>query len=427
MKKRFKGFFVIVLTLSFVVSLFAGCGKSSNTSSNQTQTESSQSQTEKVELELFSNKMESKTLLESFAKEFEAQNPNIKIVVNVPPEAETVLRARLTKNDMPDLFSIGGNATYGELARAGVFKDLTNEPIINQVQTAYIEMIGKLVGEETKGIFGIPYATNANGILYNKEKFQELGLQVPKTWDELIQTAEKIKAAGQVPFYFTLKDAWTAMIPWNALGANLAGDDFAKLRNENKTTFKQSYNEVADKMLTLLKYGHNDNFGIGYSDGNAAFGQGKSVMYLQGNWAIPEITKANPNIKLGMFAFPATNDETKNRLVSGVDVLLAVSATTKHPKEAMKFIEFMTKKESAQKYIDDQRALSALKDVYTKDEIMKDVLVNFETGRITSFPDHYYPPGMQATSLIQEFLQKKDKNAFLDKLDKEWDKVKAQQ
>lgn len=395
-----KKFLVSTTVFLLVASLLAGCAKSTGTAGENSTKE------EKVELELFSNKQESKATLEGFVAEFEKQNPNVHITVNVPPDAEAVLITRLTKNDMPDLFSIGGNATYGELARAGAFKDLTNEKVVQNVQEAYIKMIGRLVGKDQTNVYGVPYATN--GILYNKDKFKELNLQVPKTWDELIETAEKIKAAGQIPFYLTLKDAWTIMVSWNALAANIPDDNFTDMRNEGKVKFKGSaYEEVADKILKLTEYGHGDNFGIGYSDGNAAFAQGESVMYLQGNWAIPDITKANPNINLGMFAFPSTNDENRNRLVSGVDVLLAVFATTKHPEEAMKFIEFMTTKENAQKYIKEQSALSALKDVYTEDKVMEDILVNFEEGRITSFPDHYYPTGMEAANLIQEYLQKR--------------------
>ncbi|KPU26923.1 ABC transporter substrate-binding protein [Caloranaerobacter sp. TR13] len=414
MKKKFKKLMCMMLTLIVVASVFTGCSQSSDVSGKDG----------KIELELFSNKSESKTTLENFIKEFEKENPNIHIVVNVPPEAGTVLRTRLTKNDIPDILSIGGTATYGELARAGVLLDLTDTEMVKKVQPAYIKMIGKLVGNNDGKVYGIPYATNANGILYNKDMFKELGLDVPKTWDELIATAEKIKAAGKVPFYLTLKDAWTAMIPWNALAANIPSDDFIEKRNSNQTTFKATHKEVAEKMLTLLKYGHDDNFGVGYSDGNTAFAQGKSVMYLQGNWAIPEIKRANPNINVGIFPFPSTNNVERNRLISGVDVLFAVSANTKHKEAALKFIEFMTRKENAEKYIKEQKALSALKGVYQKDEVMEGVLDCFKTGRITSFPDHYYPPGMQVPNLVQEFLVKKDVNAFLEKLDEEWDKVK---
>lgn len=343
--------------------------------------------------------------------------------LNVPPEAETVLKTRLTKNNMPDVMAIGGNSTYGEIARAGVLKDFSDSELVKKVQPSYIEMIGKLVGPEKKGIFGLPYATNADAVIYNKEKFAKLGVQPPKTWDEFIQIAEKAKAAGETPFYLTLKDAWTALPAWNALAANIAGSDFAEKKNEGKASFQDQYGEVADKMLTLLQYGHKDNFGKGYNDGNTAFAKGQSVMYLQGVWAIPEIKKANPNIQLGVFALPATNDPQQNKLVSGVDVLLTMSKNTKHPKEAMKFIEFMMDENNAKTYITEQSAFSALQGVYQEDPVMEGIKENFQKGTITSFPDHYYPAGMQAANLVQEFLLKKDKEKFLKKMDQEWEKA----
>lgn len=377
----------------------------------------------KVKLELFSNKVESINTYKELIKKFEAENPNIDIELNAPPEAETVLKTRLTKNDLPDIMSIGGNATYGEIARAGVLKDFTDTDLVGKIQPAYIEMVGKLVGDEKKGVFGIPYATNANAVIYNKTKFEELGVSVPTTWDEFIAIADKAKAAGQPAFYLTLKDAWTAMIPWNSVAANAADPNFASLKSEGKASFKEDYKDVAEKMLKLTEYGQKDIFGKAYGDGNTGFAKGDSVMYLQGNWAIPEIKKANPDIQLGVFAMPVTNDPAKNKLVSGVDVLLTMTEDTKHPEEAMKFIEFMTSEETATTYINEQAAFSAVQNVFQEDPTFEGIKTNFETGAITSFPDHYYPAGMQAANLIQEFLMKKDSNKFLEKMDKEWDKV----
>jgi raffinose/stachyose/melibiose transport system substrate-binding protein len=284
-------------------------------------------------------------------------------------------------------------------------------------------MVGSLVGAEEEGVFGLPYATNANTVIYNKQKFEELGLEVPKTWDEFIAILDKAKAAGEIPIYFTLKDAWTGLIPWNALASNIAGEDFAEKKNAGEATFFESYDEVADKILTLTKYGHTDNLGVAYGDGNNAFANGQSVMYIQGNWAIPEILKANPDIQLGTFAMPATNTPDQNKLVSGVDVMLTMNADTEHKEEAMKFIEFMMNKDMSKRYIDEQKAFSAIEDVFQEDPVFEGIKSNFETGSITSFPDHYYPAGMGAENLIQEFLIEKKKHAFLKKLDSEWEKV----
>lgn len=398
-------------TVALSAAILTGCGSNGGSSDGQ------------VELDFFSNKSESIDTYKGLIADFEKQNPNIKIKLDAPPEAETVLKTRLTKNDLPDLMGIAGNATYGELARAGVLHDFSEEEVTNSIQPAYIDMVNRLAGPDEKGVHGLPYATNANAVIYNKAKFDELGLTVPTTWDEFVLALEKAKAAGETPIYFTLKDAWTGMIPWNSLGGNVAGDEFAAQKNEGKASFAENYDVPADKMLELLEYGHKDNFGVGYSDGNNAFAKGESVFYLQGNWAIPEILKANPEMELGVFAMPVTNDPAQNRLVSGVDVLLTMNEETEHKEEAMKFIEFMMKEETAARYIEEQKAFSAIQNVFQEDPVFEGIKANFESGSLASFPDHYYPAGMGADGILQEFLMKKDKEAFLTKMDKEWEKV----
>jgi raffinose/stachyose/melibiose transport system substrate-binding protein len=402
-----------IATVALSASILAGCGTTDGGNADG-----------KVTLNLFSNKSESIETYKGLIAEFEEQNPDIKIEIDAPPEAETVLKTKLTKNDLPDLMSIGGNATYGELARAGVLHDFSDDELLTTVQPSYVDMINRLVGaEEGNSTYGLPYATNANAVIYNKTKFDELGLTVPTTWDEFIAVLDEVKAAGETPIYFTLKDAWTGIVSWNSLGANIAGEDFAERKNAGTTSFVESYDLAADKMLQLLDYGHADNFGVAYGDGNNAFANGKSVFYLQGNWAIPEITKANPDIELGVFAMPVTNEPDQNKLVSGVDVLLTMSEDTEHKEEAMKFIQFMMDKENSSRYIEEQKAFSAVEGVFQEDPVFEGIKTNFEKGTITSFPDHYYPAGMGADNILQEFLIEQNKEAFLKKMDSEWDKV----
>ena len=50
------------------------------------------------------------------------------------------------------------------------------------------------------------------GIFYNTKIYDELGLEVPKTWDEFMANNEKIKAAGKVPIAQTYRDTWTSQL-----------------------------------------------------------------------------------------------------------------------------------------------------------------------------------------------------------------------
>lgn len=380
---------------------------------------------EVVKLEFFQNKPEAVESFNQLIAEFEKLNPNIDIEQNNMPDPDTVIKTRLTTGDLPEVMALGGSlAGYGEIAKSEMLKDFSQEPALKTVLPIYSKIIADLHAG-TEGTYGIPYSANANTILYNKDKFSELGLSVPTTWDELIKVCEAIKAKGMVPFYHTYKDAWTPMVPFNSLAANIQPSTFIKDRRAGSTTFTKTYGDVADKLLKLASYGHKDNFGMGYNEGNVAFAKGESFMYIQGIWAINAVQQANPSIKIGAFAMPVNNDASKNYLVSGVDTVLSMPKDGKHPEEAMKFINFLMEKENAKKYIDSQKLFSTIQGVFQKDPTVADLKPYFESGKIAAFPDHSFPSGMQTANIIQEFLIKKDKAAYLKSMDTEWDKVAA--
>lgn len=414
MNKKLKLLVSISISVVLGATLLAGCGSKTGTAESG-----------KIELELFSTKAENKTIIQSLINEFQAKNPDIEIKINAPANAGTVLKTRLAKDDIPDLMSVGADSAFGTLVDANILLDLTNDSVIGNIQKPYLDMLDGIATTDDGKIYGVPYATNADGVIYNKDIFAKLGLQVPKTWDEFMTVSQKIKASGQLPLYLTLKDAWTGMVFWNALASDLAPGTFLKDRKAGSTTFEATHGEILDKMETIGTLGQEDILGMSYNDGNAAFAQGKSAMYLQGNWAISEIKKANSSINVGMFPFPASNDVSKNNIISGIDVLFAISNKSKHPNEAKKFIAFMTEKENAQKYIKDQFAFSAVKDVVQEDPSVTDVQESFKNGKIGVFPDHYYPSSFDTASLIQGFYSKKDKAEFLKQLDTEYDKANS--
>lgn len=378
---------------------------------------------QEVELEFFQNKREAVETFDKLIEEFEEENPNINIEQNHVPDAETVLKSRLARNNIPDIMGLGGNFTYGQIADAGILNNFDDASYLTNTQTAYREMLQDL--HEGSSNYGVPFTANANTVLYNKDKFDELGLDIPQTWNEFTETAETIQENGGTPFYLTFKDAWTIMVPWNSLAANLHGENFIEERKENETTFKARYEKAAERIYKLLDYGQDDIFGFGYDQGNQAFANGESFMYIQGVWAINPILESNPDLNLGAFALPAVNESDENMLVSGVDTVLTMSKNTDHPEAAEKFIKFLLEEENAQFYIDEQMTFSAVENVFQEDPTVVDLKEYFETGNIAPFPDHYYPSGMQVPNLIQGFLHEGNVEEFLEKLDSEWNKVQS--
>lgn len=383
----------------------------------------------KTELELFSSKAENKDVLQQLVDKFNEAHEDVTIKITAPADAGTVLKTRMAKNDMPDIVMMGGDNNYTEVESAGMLVDLSDQDYISNIQDSYMQMVYDVNKDKEEKAYGVPYATNASGVIYNVDKFEEFGLEIPKTWDEFIDVLDQIKDAGEQPLLMTYKDAWTSLCPWNSMAPDLQPDGFTDDRKEGKTTFAGTHEEIVEKYLTLLDYAQDDFMGLTYDDGNKAFANGDAVMIINGNWAINQYKNANADINVNMFALPASNDESKNYVTSGVDVLMGVCKDSANEDMAKEFVSFMMEPENAQTYIDDQFAFSAIKDVEQNNETVAGVKEDIANGKVANFPDHYYPSGFDLSALISEMClnysngmdNQENMDQFLKQCDEKYD------
>ena len=398
-----------------------GCGGSSDGNSS--------AKGGKTELELFSSKAENKDVLQQLVDKFNETHEDVTIKITAPADAVTVLKTRVAKNDMPDIVMMGGDNNYTEVESAGMLVDLSDQDYISNIQDSYMQMVYDVNKDKEEKAYGVPYATNASGVIYNVDKFEELGLEIPKTWDEFIDVLDQIKDAGEQPLLMTYKDAWTSLCPWNSMAPDLQPEGFTDDRKEGKTTFVGTHEEIVEKYLTLLDYAQDDFMGLTYDDGNKAFANGDSVMIINGNWAINQYKSANADLNVNMFALPASNDESKNYVTSGVDVLLGVCKDSANEDMAKEFVSFMMEPENAQTYIDDQFAFSAIKGVEQNNETVAGVKEDIANGKVANFPDHYYPSGFDLSALISEMClnysngmdNQENMDQFLKQCDEKYD------
>ena len=403
-----------IITSALMTAFFTGC--SNNEGKNEDITE----------IMFFSNKIEAVGTYNKLVEKFEAENPNIRVTISAPPDATTVLKTKLVKGDVPDIISMSADRSYADFVDANILEDLDGLVDIDKINPVYNKMMKDLEIEDKQGIYGVPYALNASGVIYNKDIFRELNLEIPKTWDEFLSVAQKVKNEQIIPFYMTYKEAWTTLPAWNTISSTLVSSEIFDKVNKREVTFSEIYDETTDKILELLEFGHSDNFGVGYNDGNIAFAKGESAMYLQGSYAIPSILTVNENLNLGMFALPATNNVENNKLVSGVDVYFSIPKDAKNKEESIKFINFLLEEENSQLYIEEQCAFSAVKGVEQNDIMFEAFKPYFEENKVVDFQDHFYPAELPAGDMIQTYLIDQNKEKFLTNFQKEWLKANRQ-
>ena len=386
------------------IGMLAGCSGGSAESSSEV----SKSADGKVQLELLSTKAENKETLQKLVDAFNGSQDKIEVQLTQPADAGTVLKTRMTKDDLPEMVAMGGDATYVELQSAGVLADISDADFLGDINESYMSMLYALNANQEEKAYGVPYATNSSGIIYNKTIFEENNLEVPTTFTELLNVCETLKAAGITPFELTFKDAWTILPAWNSMAPVLQPENFYVDKKEGKTTFADTHTEVLEKYLQLIPYAQNDYMGTSYDDGNKKFAAGEAAMMMNGSWAITEIRKANPDVQVDQFKFPATDDASKNMVTSGVDVLLGVTTSCGDVDAAKEFIAFMVKQENAQTYANEQFAFSAVKGVEQNDPTVAGVKADIEAGNVVDFPDHYYVNGLDLSADLSNFFLEKN-------------------
>jgi raffinose/stachyose/melibiose transport system substrate-binding protein len=194
---------------------------------------------------------------------------------------------------------------------------------------------------------------------------------------------------------------------WNPLAENSEPVQFQDQIIAGTANFGNSDLVAATRLKQLAALGQADQFGTSYNDANSGFALGKGVFYLQGIWALPALRADNPKIKLGSFAFPATNNPSQNKLISGIDSLLAMCNTGDSVKEAAakKFIDFLLVKKNAAEYANVAGGFSTVLGVKSTDKAISGLQSYIDSSRVMDVDAAYYPPAMSAGSQYQAVLQ----------------------
>ena len=395
-----------MLGCAAAVLSFTGCG---NTSKDDV-----------VEIEIVQYKPEAASYFEIVEEEFNKTHDNIHLTIESPNDASTILRTRFIREDYPDIIGIGGDINYSYYVDAGILADLSDYKGLESIKQAYLDIDEALEIVPIEGNYAVPYVANAAGILYNKDIFEEHGWKIPNTWEELIALCEEMKQEGVQPFYFGFKDTWTCLAPWNGMAVELAPADAATQVNRGETTFTEEYREVAEKYLELLDYGPNDPFAYNYNDACTAFARGEAAMYTIGSYAIPQVLSVNPDMNIDSFAMPASDSPNGNTLNSGIDLQFCVAEDCENKEEAYEVLDFLLADENIQKYIDAQIAIPCKEGEFELSSMLNGMLDYIDSGNMTDYQDHYYPPEMAVDAQIQAFLIEKDVDAFLKKFDTDW-------
>lgn len=405
MKKSWKR--NLLLTVAGTAALTAGCGAAGT--DNQV-----------VQIDMVQYKMEAVDIFEELEEKFNATHDNIRLNIDSPNDAMTILKTRFIREDAPDIIGIGGEINYSSFLDSDMLMNLDDYEGLSTINESYLKIDKELEFVPKDGVYAVPYVANAAGVLYNKDLFEEHGWAVPTTWDEFTALCRQIQGEGILPMFFGFKDTWNCLAPWNAISVDLAPSDVCSLVNKGETTFTEQYREVAERTLALLEFAQEDPFSYGYNDACTAFARGESAMFVIGSYAVPQIQSVNPDINIDTFVFPASNQAEENVLNSGIDLQFCVMADSPNKEAAYEVLDFLLQDENVQLYLDNQNAVPCKNGDFTLPGVLDGVASYIREGKMVDYQDHHYPTEMSVDAMVQTYLMDGNTDVFLEKFDREW-------
>lgn len=160
------------------------------------------------------------------------------------------------------------------------------------------------------GIYGVPSELSLHVLFYNAKLFKNLGISPPKTWDELLAAADKLKAGGVDPIAVTgLFQPYMGM--WSDhLWLRTVGYDKARgvlTEGKGHITEDPGFLDGLKKLQELRNKGAflKGFEGTDFTAAQAQFFQGKAGMILMGTWLVSEMAGVIPkDFELGVVPFP---------------------------------------------------------------------------------------------------------------------------
>lgn len=358
------------------------------------------------------------TTLRDLADEYEAQNPSVTIEIEAIGNYNQVIRTRLAANEVPDVFRAQGGFESPE-DRAQFLVPLGD---MFSPDEMYLY-------DANPGPDGEPYAfatvVNYAGLIYNKNVFEELGIDgPPRTRTEFFEMAEDIAAADVVPMATAFQSGWpVAGMYWQHYPNALAGEvyhDTWGLESEDYFT--------GDPLVTSLSF-LRDIVTRGFAEpevtsasweaNHQRIAQGNAAMMMLATYYPAQLIDAGlERDSIGMVPFP-----NADHVVVFGGGHYGVSNSSEHLDEALSFFEFL--------YRDGRLGLAlgnipSYRDVELPDFPWVDEILSYGLDMV-EFPGHtadYLAVrselGRGPASYVQEYVLSDNPQELLEEWNRQW-------
>lgn len=301
---------------------------------------------------------------------FEKANPDITIDYtnyNYNPEYLQALSAASASDNLADIVGLQPGSltqTYSDYlidlsdyAKAEWGDDWTS--VYDNVTQSQLQL-GNKDGDD--GHYILPIETQDIYVEYNKTLFEQLGLKVPTTYDELVEVSKTLRDNGYAPLFFGGADGWQHVNLLLMCTSQISDTLFDECQNGEKAWTCDEMKQAMTNYKKLFDDGVMQDGSLSstsYSDGTTLFLTGQAGMMLLGSWWAQEYTSedvsdAVANWDYDYFYLPALEEGlSDSKAIGGVDFGYGITKNCENPDLAWKALVSFATGEGAQEIAND--------------------------------------------------------------------------
>ena len=283
--------------------------------------------------------------IDRFNADYEGQY-HVTPITTTLEEYYTQLNALVDAGQTPDVFIVSPGANLTDYVTPGVVAPLNEYLDANDGEWRKqfsSDAVFDGATYEDGNIYAMPLHIAAACVFYNKDIFAEAGVEVPTTYDELLDVCQKIQDAGYTPITISAGTAWCLSMLAGYL-CDREGVDLDAVNSGAESWNNEKCIAAGEKLLELSQYFQETAAGDSNDDATTAFYMGDAAILIQGSWAIGQINGGNPDFEpsCGVFQFPAIEGgNDPNRIIAKSDSL-AMSSTTQYPEASIALMKYFS-------------------------------------------------------------------------------------
>jgi raffinose/stachyose/melibiose transport system substrate-binding protein len=317
-----------------------------------------QAQDEVVELVMGSWRTEDIDQWEAILAVFEAEYPNIdvKFEPSLNTDYDSTIGTFLASGEGPDLITCRPfDVALRWYEMGGGLADISDLPGLENFTDV---ALGAWSTDDGSVTYCVPMATVIHGFIYNKDVFDELGLEEPRTESEFFAVLDAIEESGMTPLAIATKDNWAiSTMGFNNLWPNFCDGENTRLdllAGDVKMT-DQCFVDTFASIQRWAPYMPDSYQSIGYADTQQLFPLELAAIYPAGSWEIP-LFNSIAEFEMGAFKPYQPDDRAPEDcwIDDHVDIAIGMNGNTEHPEEARIFLEWLTTQDFAQVFFDNQ-------------------------------------------------------------------------